>query len=164
MTNKTEQQRTIADSIRRVVNIARIIGIIVLLAIVVTGVRQLIVFYSNEVGLSAPAAAEAYTRALLSGNLDDVYRTTDKASITDLYGRPIQRIEFMDQARRVIGPDALPVEKVEVTKLFDRDGVHYYQIDVTYTSTVPPLTKRIYMQLHNVDGTWLVVWPFGLAS
>lgn len=164
MTNKAGQQRTIADSIRRVVNIARIIGIIVLLAIVATGVRQLIAFYSEEVGLSAPAAAEAYTRALLSGNLDAVYATTDKASITDLYGRPAERVEFMDEARRFIGTDSLPVENVEVIKLFDKDGAHYYQVDITYTSSVPLLKKSVYLQLHNVDGTWLVLWPFGLAS
>jgi hypothetical protein len=164
MTNKAGQQRSIADSIRRVVNIARIIGIVVLLAIVATGVRQLIAFYSDEVGLSAPAAAEAYTRALLSGNLDAVYATTDKTSVTDLYGRPIERIEFMDEVRRVIGTEPLPAQGIKVSKLFDKDGMHYYRVDITFTSTVPPLGKSLLLQLHNVDGSWLVVWPFGLAS
>jgi hypothetical protein len=163
MTKNAGRSRTASDSIRRVVNIARIAGAIALVAIAVTGVLQLIDFYRNEVGLSAPDAAETYVNALLAGNLDTVYTMTDKARLTDLYGRPVGRTEFMAQAREVVGADPLAVESVQANKLYVQDGVHYYVVDITFPSGAPAQSKRLLLELRNEEGTWLVTWPFGLT-
>jgi len=162
--SQENKPRSVADSIRRVVNIARIIGAVVLVGIVVTGIRSLVLFYSNEVGFSAPDAARLYTEALLEGDLDTVYNMTDPLSLTDVYGRPVSRTVFMAEARELIGSEALAVETVEAVKLFDRDGVHYYRMDVTFQGGGTTTHNRLLLALRNEEGTWRVVWPFGLSA
>jgi hypothetical protein len=164
MTNNAGRSRTTSDAIRRVVNTARIAGAIVLVVIAVTGVLQLIDFYRNEVGLSAPDAAESYVSALLAGNLDTVYTMTDKSRLTDLYGSPVGRTEFMAQAREIVGADPVPVDSVKASKLYVQDGVHYYIVDITFPSGASSQGKRLLLELRNEEGTWLVTWPFGLTS
>lgn len=163
MANKMDERRRIAANIRRVVNIARIAGIVVLVAIAVTGVLRLIEFYSQEVGLSAPNAAETYARALYEGNLDTVYNMTDAASLTDLYGRPVERVAFMAEARELRGSDPRTVERIKVDKLFDADGVHYYLVSVIFSADGGPVSRELLLQLRNDEGSWRVAWPFGLA-
>ncbi len=164
MANNTGQAHSAAASFRKFVNIVRIVGAIVLMGIAVSGVLSLISFYRDEVGLSAPAAAEEYAQALLEGNLDTVYTMTDQASLTDLYGRPVSRTEFMAQARELVGSEPLPVQTLEVAKLYVNNGVHYYQVDITYLSGSSVLEKHLLLEMRNEEGTWLVTWPFGLGS
>jgi len=164
MARSTGQPRSTADSIRRVINIARIVGAVVLLAILVSGIVQLVSFYSNKVGLSAPGAAESYMRSLLEGDLDTVYAMTAPESITDLYGRPVQREAFMAQAQELIGVDAPPIQSIVARKILVDEGVHYYAVEVTFQTGAAPRSKRLLLQLRSIDGQWFVTWPFGLKQ
>ena len=52
---------------------------------------------------------------------------------------------------------------IEVRKLFDQSGLHYYEATVTYASNEQSLERRFVFELRNVEGTWLVTWPMAVA-
>ena len=137
----------------------RIAAIILLVALV--GVAAYY-FYDFYVQRAAPARmVQTYFAALAEGDLDEVYRLTDPASLRDIYGRPITKGEMLRQLRAMTGDERLPIYEVRENRLFDRGGCYYYS--VTLRSTVGGDSRgRILLEVCRKSGTWYVTYPFAI--
>ena len=118
--------------------------------------------YDYYVQRAAPArTVDAYFQALADGDLDEVYRLTNPASLRDIYGRPITKGELLRQLRAMTGDESVPILEVRENLLFDRRGCYYYS--VTLRSTVGGESLgRILVEVCREDGVWYVSHPFAI--
>jgi len=161
MSNGQDERQRIAHSIQRVVNIVRVVAVIVLVAIAATGVVRLVRFYSRDVGLSAPRAIETYVRALYEGDANTVYNMTDPDSLVDLYGAPVDRLSFMQQVSALRGDAAPAITSVYTKRLFESKDTFYCIVELTLAEG--RASRRFLLETRNMDGRWVMTWPFGLT-
>ena len=148
------------DKWKRYALAIRVAGVLVIVALVGLVGYYLKVYYSDKLGASPVKAVETYFTELGNGNYDRVYQMTTPDSMYDIYGRPITRSEFMGQLKRLGGEDPIPMTRVEVEKLFEREGVRYYTVALYSALGGTPGKSRIIVQVHKVDGAWLLTYPF----
>jgi len=153
---------TLRKRLERVSLMARIGGVAILVALLGFIAYQLYDFYGDKVGYTPVKAIESYFDALARGNYEEVYRLTYKGDLTDIYGRPITEDEFVEQVHQVTGGRRLPFKSVDVEKLFERDGVRYYRVNLHSSVGGMPGQSRFLIQVRREDKGWLISYPFAI--
>jgi hypothetical protein len=151
-----------AKSWKRISITMRIIAALILVVVLYMGVDVLLEFYSDNVGFTPERAIETYFEAIFGGRADEAYRMTAPESLVDIYGRPVTEGEFREQVRRLTGGSATRFSRVRAHKVFERDGVRYYTVDVYSHVGGTEARSRVYVQLTRVDRTWRVWYPFAI--
>ena len=147
------------ETLRRYAVYARIIGIIILIALLGFIVYQLYDFYSDKVGFTPTKAIESYFQALSQGDYEQVYQLTDKDALTDIYGRPITKSEFMEQLRGVGGDQRIPIVSVESEKLVESKGSRYYVVTLYSNVNGTSGTSRLVVEMRKSGNIWLIRYP-----
>jgi len=149
--------------LEKVTGWARLIGILIIAGLVAFVVYQVYDFYQDKVGFTSARAVESYFDALAAGNHDEVYRLTAKDYLSDIYGRPITRAEFIEQLDGITGGKRLPFTRIEAIKFTEARNAHYYV--VTLHSNVGGIagTSRLIVEVVRQDRTWVVRYPFGIV-
>jgi hypothetical protein len=147
---------------KRISSSVRLVGVLVIVALLTVVGYQLYDFYSERIGYTAPRAVEGYFSALATGDYEEVYRMTAKQDLTDIYGRKITEGEFADQLKGLTGGHKLPFTTIEVKKLFEGRGSRYYL--VVLHSSVGGTTgqSRILVEVRREGKTWVVTYPFAI--
>ena len=153
----------VADKIRRYARIARIIGILVIVGLVGVVIYQVYDFYDERVGFTPTDAIQQYFQALAQGDYDEVYRLTAKENLTDIYGRPITRGEFVRQLDQLTGEQQLPFALIETTKITDVDGRYYYVVILHSTVGGETRTSRLVLEVQREGDIWVVKYPFAIV-
>ena len=151
------------EKLKRYSMMARVLGVVIIVGLLAAIGYYLYGFYSNKVGFTAEKAITAYFDALARGDYAQVYTLTAKEDLTDIYGRPITKGEFIEQLRALTDGHKLPFSSVESTKLFERQGVRYYS--VTLHSFVGGIsgTSKVLIQIWRVDRSWVIEYPFAIV-
>jgi len=148
------------ERFRRYSMAARVLGVMIILALLGVIGYYLYDFYSDKVGFTAEKAIEAYFNALAQGDYEEVYRLTATEHLTDIYGRPITKGEFVEQLKALTGKHRLPFSRVESTKLFERQGVRYYSVTLHSFVGGKAATSKLLVQMWRVDRSWVIKYPF----
>jgi len=148
---------------KRLSLMTRLIGILILLVVVGLGAYQLYDFYRDKVGVTPTKTISTYFEALGQRNYDEVYRLTAKDDLTDIYGRPITRDEFLTQLNRVMGDREMPFTSVETFKLVDKQGSFYYVVKVHSTMGGTDRVNRMVVEVKREGQIWVVVYPFAIV-
>ena len=148
---------------RRYGTIVRLIGILVIAAVVGVVVYQVYDFYNDKVGFTPDKAIETYFQALAAGDYDEVYRLTAKEDLTDIYGRDVTRGEFMNQLEGVTGGHSLPLEAIEMEKLFEAQGVRYYEVSLTFSVGGRSHQNRLLVEVRRMRNSWVITYPFAIV-
>ena len=151
------------DKWKRYALAIRVAGVVVIVALVGVVAYYLKIYYSDRIGATPQKAVETYFVALGSGDYDEVYSMTTPDSMYDIYGRPITRSEFLGQLKRLGGDDPMPITRVEVEKLFEKEGVRYYTVALYSSVGGTPGKSRIIAQVHKLDGEWRLTYPFPIV-
>ncbi len=141
----------------------RLIGILILLVVLGFGAYQLYDYYRDKVGVTPTKTITAYFDALGQGNYAEVYRLTAKDSLTDIYGRPLTRDEFLEQLERVMGERQMPFTSVETFKLLDKQGSYYYVVKVHSAIGGPDRSSRLIIEVKREGQIWVVSYPFAIV-
>jgi hypothetical protein len=150
------------ERLRRYSVTARIIGILILLGVLAVVIYQLYDFYSERVGFTPSKAITAYFTALAQGNYEEVYLLTDKEELTDIYGRPLTKGEFIEQLRMLRGSEPLPFTGIESEKLFDTRGLQYYRVTLSSQFGGASGSGHVVVQLRRLGNTWVIKYPFAI--
>ena len=148
---------------RRYSTIVRLIGILVIAAVVGVVIYQVYDFYSDKVGFTPNKAIETYFQALAAGDYEEVYRLTAKEDLTDIYGRDVTRGEFMNQLDDVTGGHSLPLEAIEIEKLFEAQGARYYEVLLTFSVGGRSRQNRLLIEVHRMRNSWVITYPFAIV-
>jgi len=147
---------------KRISLTARLIGILIIVALLGVIGYQLYDFYVERIGFTATKAIEHYFNSLATGDYAEVYRMTDKENLTDIYGRRITEGEFYDQLKNLTGEHKLPFGAVECTKLFQGRGSRYYLVTLHSTVGGTPGQSRLLVEVRREAKTWVVTYPFAI--
>ena len=147
---------------KRLSGTVRLIGIAILVALLALVGYQLYDFYRDKVGFTPAKAITAYFEALGQGNYEEVYRLTSKQDLTDIYGRPITRDEFLEQVEAVTGGRQMPFTTVETSKLLYRDGSYFYVVKLHSTVGGVDQVSRLVIEVRREDKEWMVAYPFAI--
>ncbi len=142
--------------------VIKVVGILVLVAIVGMAVYQVYDFY-GDVGFTPTKAIETYFTALATGDYDEVYRLTAKEDLTDIYGRDVTRGEFMDQLEGVTGGHSLPLEAIEMEKLFEDREAEYYRVFLTFSVGGTSRKSRLLVEVRREGNAWVITYPFAVV-
>ncbi|MEA3407948.1 MAG: NTF2-like N-terminal transpeptidase domain-containing protein [Chloroflexota bacterium] len=148
---------------RRYGGIARAIGILIVVAVVAVVLYQVYDFYSDKVGFTPSKAIETYFQALAAGDYEEVYRLTAKESLTDIYGRDVTRGEFMEQLEGIAGGHSLPLEAIEMEKLFEAQKARYYEVFLTFSVGGTSRQSRLLVEVRREKNSWVVTHPFAIV-
>ncbi|MFH1085963.1 MAG: hypothetical protein V1772_09405 [Chloroflexota bacterium] len=151
-----------SEKLRHYVRIARLVGVLILLAVVGVVIYQLYVFYSDKVGYTADKAIATYFTALSQGNHEQVYQLTAQEELADIYGRPITKAEFFKQLRALTGEQRLAYTRIEARKLFEARGWRYYEVTLESQVGGSSGTSRILLEVRRVGGGWAIKYPFAI--
>lgn len=143
--------------ILRLVSVAIILGLLVFIG------YQLYTFYEDMVGFTPDRAVEAYFNHLAQGEFDQVYALTDKERLTDIYGRPVTVDEFIRQLEALTGARRMPFQTITVTRLFERQGVRYYAVELHSVVGGRAGTSRVLLEVRRQRGSWVVTYPFAIV-
>ncbi|MCD6520347.1 MAG: hypothetical protein J7M05_10550 [Anaerolineae bacterium] len=138
-------------------------GILLLIALVGIVGYELYDFYQDKVGFTPTKAIETYFDALAQGDYEKVYELTNKDYLTDIYGRPITKGEFFDQLKGLTGGHHLPFQDVEVTRVFRKRGIHYYEVKLHSTVGGIRGTSRLLVEVRRKGKTWVITYPFAIV-
>jgi len=141
----------------RVVSVAIILGLLAVIG------YQLVDFYEDKVGFTPNRAIESYFTYLAQGDFDEVYALTDKEHLTDIYGRPVTEEEFIRQLEALTGERRMPFQTITVTRLLERQGVRYYQVELHSVVSGRSGTSHVLVEVRRQDGTWVVSYPFAIV-
>ena len=150
------------NKLQRYTSMVRLGGIVIIIALLGVVVYQLYDFYSDKVGFTPVKAVESYFNALGQGNYQEVYRLTAKEHLTDIYGRPITKGEFIEQLKKLTGGHRLPFGSVEVTKLVERKGTYYFLVTLHSSVGGTLGESRLLVKVRREDNTWVVTYPFAI--
>lgn len=148
--------------LNRVSLTVRLLAAVVLAVILYIGVRELLDFYSEEVGFTPERAIQTYFGALASGDYAEVYRLTNKAHLTDIYGRSVTEQEFREQLRKVTGGRNLVFSHVRATKLFQNEGTRYYAVELHSSLGGTPSVSRVIVEVQADGRGWAITYPFAI--
>ena len=149
--------------LRKYISVARLGGIVVIVALLAFIGYQLYDFYRDKIGFTPVRAIESYFGALSRGEYEAVFQLTAKEHLTDIYGRPITEGEFVEQLKGLTGGHRLPFHTIEATKLFDRSGVRYYLVTLHSSLGGTPGTSRILVEVRRENNTWVLTYPFAIV-
>ncbi len=147
---------------RRYGTIIRLLGILVIAAVVGMVAYQVYDFYRDKVGFTPAKAVETYFVALAAGDYGEVYRLTAKENLTDIYGRDVTRGEFMDQLQGVTGGHSLPLETVEIEKVFEIKDARYYRVVLTFSVGARSRQSRLLVEARREGNSWAITYPFAI--
>lgn len=143
--------------------ILRLVSVVIILGILAVIGYQLVGFYEDKVGFTPRRAIEAYFTHLAQGNFDQVYVLTDKERLTDIYGRPVTEEEFIRQLEGLTGERRMPFQRITVTRLFERQGIRYYQVELHSVVGGRAGTSRVLVEVRRQGGSWVVTYPFAIV-
>jgi len=141
----------------------RIAGILVIAALLLFVGYQVYDFYSDKVGFTADKAIAAYFTALAERDFEQVYLLTDKEHLSDIYGRPITKGEFLQQLARVTGDEGLPLYAIASEKLVEKGGARYYLVTLSSSVGGSPGKSRLVVALRRTGRTWVIAYPFAIV-
>jgi hypothetical protein len=141
----------------RLVSVAIILGLLAVIG------YQLVDFYEDKVGFTPNRAIEAYFTHLAQGNFDEVYALTDKEHLTDIYGRPVTEEEFIRQLEGLTGERRMPFQSITVTRLLERQGVRYYEVELHSVVSGRSGTSHVVVEVRRQGGAWVVSYPFAIV-
>jgi len=147
---------------KRITLILRIIGVLMLLGLIVSGILQVRDFYADKVGFTPERAIRSYFDALSRGSYSEVYQLTAKEHLTDIYGRPITEREFYSQLRAVTGGNPLSINDVTMTKLCDVDGTYYYLVELSSDVSTATGKSRLVVEVRRGESGWVITYPFAI--
>lgn len=152
------------DRWRQIANTIRWVAALIIFVVIGMAAYQVYDFYRNRLNISSTAekAVQSYFEALAVGNYEEVYRLTAKADLTDIYGRPITKDEFIDELRRVTGGRQLPLRVGQMVRVAEHKGSRVYA--VTLQSNVGGATgqSRLLVEVRREGNGWVVCYPFGI--
>ena len=143
-------------------SVARLGGIVIIVALVGIVGYYLYDFYQDKVGFTPTKAIESYCENLAQGNYYEVYRLTAKDHLTDIYGRPITKGEFIEQIKKLTGEHPLPFDEIEISKLAEQRGARYYLVVLRSVVGGTPGQSRLIFEVRREDNTWVVTYPFAI--
>jgi hypothetical protein len=137
-------------------------ALVIILAVLGVVVYQLYDFYHDKVGYTPSRAIEDYFHALAAGDYDEVYRLTAKTDLTDIYGRPITKDEFIAQLVRVTGGRQLPFRSIEMVKIHERQGSQLYLVKLQSSMAGGAGQARVVVEVRREGKIWVVTYPFAI--
>ena len=140
----------------------RIAGVVVMAALLIFVGYQVYAFYSDKIGFTPQKAIETYFGALAERNYDQVYDLTDKEHLTDIYGRPITKGEFLRQLEQVTSEELLPFYAIESEKLVEKHAVRYYLVTLSSSVGSSPGKSRLVIQMRPDGRSWVIAYPFAI--
>ena len=141
----------------RIASVAVILGLLAVIGF------QLVDFYEDKVGFTPNRAVETYFSNLAQGNYAEVYALTDKERLTDIYGRPVTEAEFIEQLQSLTGGRRIPFQAITVTRLFERQGVRYYAVDLRSTVSGRSGESHVLVEVRRSGRSWIVTYPFAIV-
>lgn len=141
----------------------RLAGVLVIVALLAFVAYQVYDFYSDRIGFTPEKAIQAYFMALAEGDLEQVYSLTDQEYLTDIYGRPITKGEFIKQLERLVGEERLPFYSIESEKLLEKQGVRYYIVTLSSSVGGTPGKSRLILELRRNGKSWAIRYPFAIV-
>jgi len=152
-----------ADTLRRVTIWLRVIAVLVLLGFLYVGVRQLIDYYSDRMGVSSERAIYDYFAALSTADYETVYRLTATDSLTDIYGRPVTQGEFERQLRALMGESPLAIRVLKATRIAEEGGTRYYAVELGADVGGASGGSRLLLEVRRQEDAWRVCYPFAIV-
>jgi hypothetical protein len=146
----------------------RILSILIIVLLVLYVAYQLYMMLSHKGVPVTPFATpnktiESYFGALAQGDFDEVYRLTDKDTLTDIYGRQITQGEFASQLERLTGGRSLPLQVSAIEKLYSRKDVSYYEVRLSSQVGSTAGASRLLLEVHRTATGWLISYPFAIV-
>jgi hypothetical protein len=138
-------------------------GVVIILALLGFVGYQLYDFYEDKVGFTPSKAIETYFNALAQGNYEEVYRLTAQEHLTDIYGRPITKGEFISQLERVTGKRQLPFTRFEISQAYERGSSRYYIVLIHSNVGGAPGVSRVLVEVRRQGGGWVITYPFAIV-
>ncbi|MFO7916506.1 MAG: NTF2-like N-terminal transpeptidase domain-containing protein [Anaerolineae bacterium] len=148
---------------RYYVRVITLIGFVVIAVILGRAIYQAYDLYRDKVSFTPAKAVGAYFGALAEGDYEEVYRLTDKENLTDIYGRDVTRGEFMEQLEDVTGGHSLPLEAMEIEKLFETREERYFQVLLTFSVGGRSRQSRLLVEVRRKEDSWVVTYPFAIV-
>jgi len=138
----------------------RISGVVIIIAVLGVVGYQLYDFYGERLGYTPQRAITDYFQALGSGDYEQVYQMTDRTHLTDIYGRPITKSEFLGQLRRLAGDEPFPFVEIESDKVYSSKAYTVYRVKLTSSVGGAKGQSQTLVQLSKSGNTWLITYPF----
>jgi hypothetical protein len=151
------------EKLRRLSATVRIAGIAILVLLLGYAGYQVYDFYRDKVGVTPTKTITAYFQSLAQGNYEEVYRLTAKQGLTDIYGRPITKDEFLQQIEKVTGDRRMPFTTVEATKLLSKQSAYYYVVKLHSTVGGADQVGRLVVEVRREDNVWVLAYPFAIV-
>jgi hypothetical protein len=148
---------------KKLSNTTRLVAVLILLAVVGVGVYQLYDYYRDKIGVTPTKTITAYFEALGQGNYAEVYRLTATDTLSDIYGRPITRDEFIHQLESVMGDREMPFTTVETFKLVEKQDSYYYVVKLHSAVGGTDRFSRLVVEVKRAGNQWVVVYPFAIV-
>ncbi len=150
------------DNWRRISNTIRWVAALILFVVIGMAAYQVYDFYRDRVGTTAEKAVQTYFEALVAGNYEEVYRLTAKSDLTDIYGRPITKDEFIEQLRRLTGGRQLPLRVGQMIKLAEHKESRVYAVTLQSNMGGTSGQSRLLVEVRREGKDWVVCYPFGI--
>ncbi|MBC7235318.1 MAG: hypothetical protein H5T69_05710 [Chloroflexi bacterium] len=150
-------------SLQRYIAILRVVGILAILLVLGLVVYQLYDFYGERLGYTPVRAIQDYFAALSAGDYETIYQMTDRGRLTDIYGRPITKSEFIAQLRRLAGDEPFPFERVEAEKLCETRTHRYYRVTLYANVGGTAGRSQLFIELRKEGNSWLITYPFAIV-
>jgi hypothetical protein len=153
-------ESVLVQKLRRISIIIRYVAILILVGVFGVVFYQLYDFYGNRMGLTSNKAVETYFTALSQGEYEKVYALTDKTQLTDIYGRPITKAEFLKQLQLISGNQRFPFQQVETVKLVETKGWNYYLVTLHSSIGGSTGSSQVMVRVRREGQNWIVAYPF----
>jgi hypothetical protein len=151
------------EKLQKFSRMLRLGAIAVLVIILGFGAYQLYDFYGDKVGFTPERTINTYFTALAEGDYAEVYRYTSKRNLTDIYGRPITRDEFLAQLEQVTGGKRFPFTQIETERLLERQGTYYYVVQLHSFVGGTEGESRLVVEVFREAGGWVLSYPFAIV-
>lgn len=140
----------------------RWVAALTILIVIGMGAYQVYDFYRDRVGSTAEKAVRTYFDALAAGNYEEVYQLTAKGELTDIYGRPVTKDEFIEQLQRLTGGHQLPLRIGQVVRLAEHKGVRIYAVTLQSNVGNANGQSRFLVEVRREGSGWVICYPFGI--
>lgn len=147
----------------RFAKIIRIVAVLIIVALVGFVGYQVYDFYKDKVGYTPTSVALDYFDALGQADYETVYALTNRASMTDLYGRQLTKTEFFQQVRAMTGGNQLVFDEITANRIHEDRNGNYLEVLISSSVGGGESESRVIVEIKQVGEKWLVTWPFGFA-
>lgn len=149
--------------LRRVSRVMRLVALAIILVVLGIVLYNVYDFWRDQVGDTPAKAIESYFNALAMGNYEEVYRLTAKSRLTDIYGRPITKDEFMVQLTRVTGGKQVGFRSIQVSQLDSQRGAQFYIVTLQSNLAGASGSAQLVVEVVREGKSWLIVYPFAIV-